>query len=262
MATHGRLAARYTVPVGGWSAALTEVAGAGGPLAVTVPAGDYWNGDLAAALATALSAAGGTYTSAVGLGEDGTGKTTLTLTAGATSWSLTWTDTELRDALGYTGSIPNTNANIAVVGTNQHEGIWLPDGVWSALNGGGGNWAGVDELDLRAQESPAGDVFSLAGQMKTVLDQISWTGLSRAKVWLANESTTNESLQKFYRDAIAARAPWALTSCGPIRWYPDAGDTDYAEYKCPTWNRFTAIQMQQNWTGRWRVELSRLVEVP
>ena len=101
----GRVEARITVPTGGWSVSLTITA-IGGPYTVTIPAGNIFPTDLLSSFQTQLDAAtggDGAFTVSASWGESGTGFVTI---AHATqTFTLTWTSTDLRDVLGFAGTL-------------------------------------------------------------------------------------------------------------------------------------------------------------
>lgn len=267
--TFGKLEGRITIPTGGWSISIAETGGGGATASASFTAGDTYylssidseSNDFPADLAAKLTASAGnaTYACSIAAGENGTGKVTITASGGSvTSIAITWTSSAMKDLLGFTGT---QSGSLSYTGANQARSLWLPNGPFQALNGGG-SWAGWIESDLRAQESPAGHCFALTGQRKKA-SSISWVGISRAKIWTANESTTNESLEKFYTDVVLAEAAWSGRAAGPIRWYSDAAtDSTYVTYSVPTWNVYRPDQLREQWTGQWIVSIPRLVEVP
>src|SRR5688572_13471622 len=105
---YSKLESRITVPSGGWEVSVQEFTPNAGPVAVTVAGqGNYYLSSstaLLAQIATALDANGtltGDYSCTV---SSTTGRVTLSAT-GVATFSLTWTDTDHRDALGFTGNL-------------------------------------------------------------------------------------------------------------------------------------------------------------
>ena len=261
MATNGKLEARITVPTGGWDVALTDQDA--GPTTVTIPAGTYYHSSagseaegFADTFATLANAAmGQTWVSSVAAGEAGTGK--YTLSCGGSTCTVTFTDTEVRDLMGFTG---NLTGSTSYTSSAQAEGLWLPEYPYQSLNGGP-SWNGWWETDQKSVENAAGYSFSVIGQKKRI-NSVTWPIASRAKCWVANEGTANESFEQFLLDGIWAGAAWG-TSAGPIRFHGDA-DTDatFATYAALGLESWRPEQIRDHWTGAWVIVLPRLVEVP
>lgn len=261
MPTNGKLEARITVPTGGWTITLTDASG--GPTAVVLPAGTYYHSSdgsnantLPEALATAANALmGQTWTFSVAAGEGGTGKYTISCT-GATC-TVTFTDTEIRDLLGFTG---NLSGSTSYTSTNQAQALWIASYGWQKKNAQAGGFARVS--DQQYSLNSAGYVYAVQGQSyKTA--RIVWPMETRAKTRTANESTTNESFETFLVDGIWGTATWG-TCTGPIRFYPDA-DTDatYGTFSALDLGSWDPSELQEHWSaGRWVIELPNLVEVP
>lgn len=260
MASNGKLEARITIPAGGYVITLTDAAG--GPTAATLPAGTYYHssdGSLANTLAEAVAAAANAvmtqaWVCSVAAGEGATGKYTISCD-GATC-TITFTDTELRDLMGFT---TNKSGSTTYTGSGQCQGLWIASNGFQKKNGGvGGSWV----TDQQSVNTASGHVYSVVGRRyrKTA---ITWPMETRAKCWRENESTVNESFESFLIDGIWAGAAWG-TSTGPIRFYPDADDD-------ATYGTFSALGLE-SWdpselvphfaAGRWRIELPLLVEVP
>lgn len=261
MADNGKLEAQITVPSGGWDLALTDALA--GPTTATIPAGTYYHSsagstanDFAAEVAVQANAVmGQTWTCTVAAGESGTGKYTIGCD-GATC-TVTFTDTDARDLMGFTG---NLSGSTSYTSTGQAEGLWLPGYPYQNLNGGG-SWRGHWETDQQVVESARGDVYSVMGRKKRIMELV-YPMVTRAKTWVANEATANESFEQFLLDGIYGGAPWG-TSSGPIRFYPDA-DTDatYGSYAVVGLSSWRPSQIREMFTGIWSISLPRLVEVP
>lgn len=264
---NSKIEGRITVPTGGWSVAVTETGGGGGPHTVTVPAGDYYlsTGDTIADdlpqefadQLTANASLSGTYTVTISAAESGTGLVTIAAT-GITSFTLTWTSTDLRDVLGFAGTLTPSAASF--VGTKHARSLWLPNCPYSTLNHDEAGWV---ESDFRAQETMSGNAFLFAGERRTV-NSIMWPAITRAKVWTANETTTNESLQTFWLDVILGEATWSKTAGGPIRWHARSASNDstYHTYHATTWSEFKPDVVREGWTSLWRIVIPRLVVKP
>jgi hypothetical protein len=260
--TMGKVEARITVPSGGWATLVTDTVG--GPIAVTVPAGTYYHSsagsganDLCAEFAAQLNAAAlDTYTVVPSFSEGGTGKVTITAASGNTA--ITWTSHYFRDALGFETD-DDLSGSASYTSSDQARMIWLPDSYRQQLYDD--NDVGWYEGDARVAVSPGGDAYAIS-QNKYRVNEITWIGISKAKTRINNETTTNESFERFWRDVAYAEGPGATTA-GPIRVYWDAAtDATYGTY---TWvggietNKHD--QFTQNWTALYNISFPRLIEV-
>lgn len=269
--SNGKIETRVTIPAGGWDFEITETGGGAASASLSVPAGEYYHsspGSAAAGLVATVqalidaSALNATYTVAIAAGEGGTGRYTISCTGGSvTSFDFTWDDTELRDLLGYTGS---ESAGTSITGTSQAQALWIPGYASNSLNGlpvAGSEWRGWWETDTHEGESPRGDYFGVSGERKRV-NQVVWPAESRAKVWAANESLANESLEQWLIDGIWGDAAWATVG-GPARIYGDAADdTVYGTYYVANMKNWRPEQVREAWVGLWEILFPRLVEVP
>lgn len=261
---NGKLEGRITVPTGGWDLSLVETGGSSGT--VTVPAATYYHStagsgsnDYAAELKAQLDSVGdATYTVTVDATESGTGKYTISATGGGVSaFAITWTDTDQRDLLGF--SQGNLSSALTYTADDQARALWFPNFPVLTLNHSD-TWRGWDESDLHDLESPAGDVYNVSGERKEVIG-FEWQMTSAARTWIVDESTVNESFQRFWRDCIYGGGP-GCTAGGAVRWHEDA-DTDatYGTYKVVGAREFKPGSAQEGWTGRFNIALSRCVRV-
>jgi hypothetical protein len=241
--------------------AMVADAGAGAAITLTAAKTYYHSSagndtlDLPAKLAALLDAAGAaTYTVTIGAGESGTGLYTISATGGSVAdFALTWTNTALRDLLGYTGTISGALSHVA---TNNALGLWLPDGPPRSLCGISDP---IDESDETVTETTAGHVYRLTYSRKTVIDGLTYQGVSHAKTRIAGETTANASLQRFWRDAVQGDQSYL----GTLRIYPDA-DTDgtYSAYAVGAMSRCEPTALADGWLGYWTITFPRLVSVP
>jgi len=265
--TYGRLEGRITIPTGGWTGSVND-SGVGGDVTWTVAAGTYYltsadtpgggSQSLIVAFRDALNLAAPTDTLAVTVSslETGTGLVTIT-SSGSTT--ITWVSTDIRDLLGFKANL----ASGTTWTSDYHaRGMWLPNCAYKSPNVVDGNWAGWREADFRAVENAAGYVWAHVGQEK-VCNELSWHAISRSKTWIANETTTNASWERFARDCLWGVAAWG-TPGGPIRFYPDGATSGtYATYKCPDIRSIKPEHYFAGWAGGpWRISLPRLVQVP
>lgn len=263
-ATFGKLEGEITVP-SGWTVTFDE---GGGGVVITMPPGTYYHStagstasDFAAEFQGQLNASAlqSAYTVTVAAGENGTGKYTITSDGdnGVTTVAITWTQTDFRDVIGFTG---DKSGLLTYTGTNQARSLWLPDYIYQDLNGGGA-WKGWHQASFAASASPSGHVRMFMGPRRREM-ALSWPTTARAKTWIVNESTVNESFEKFLLDALYGEATWAAPA-GPIRFYPDA-DTDGTSgvYKVIPPNPWKPAQRADGWAGLWTIDLPRMIQVP
>lgn len=248
-AVPGLLEARITVPTGGWDVSANAGAGA---FTATVPAGSYFVVDLAYELEDVLNAgAGGTWTFTDGCNPDlatATGK--LTIACGAT-FSITWTDTELRDILGFAGNI--VSAATPQTGTSQMLGVWLPgcpkmtpygDGIWDT------------QSDMVQSLGPSnGAVKTLQGNAFEMLEGVSWSHVANAK---AVGATVVGSWQHFWK-AISTSLYSYITPGNLVRFTWTAGVSNHVHLVVPASSSIQPVV--SGWTGLYKVEIPMITRV-
>lgn len=252
--SNGRLESLIRVPTGGYSGTIDD-SGGGAAVAWTLPAGDYFFSDLIVELADALNVAAptDTLTVAASLGEGGTGKVSITSTGNA---SLVWTDAGLRDLLGYDANLTLV-AGVANTGNARARSVWLADCAYDAPNEVH-PWVGWREVDGRSSESAAGDVYSTRGGSKRAT-WLRWNAVARSRASEANESTVNESFERFLIDGVWGEAEWGTLGEG-LRFYPDASASEWVEYAVVLPEEFVPEHFFDGWAGGpWRCQLKRLV---
>ena len=251
-AKRGRLEALIYI-ASNWQATFTDSVGA---TVVTVAAGNWYILDLIAEINADLPR---NWLVTISDGETGTGRVTITTTD--TPWSVTWTSTDMRDLLGFTGNI--AGVSVAQTGTNHVQGMWLPDTIkWSPH----GDDAGSDNVlttwtDTRYLVGPQGQVQTLGGNSRKEY-ALRYEGCTRARTKVAGESVSGESFEQF----------WLTCHCGgesyfkrgaAVRVYWDADDdTNYTVVKMILPPQFDPGQLSQNWTGRYVIEIPRIILVP
>jgi hypothetical protein len=246
MAKRGRLESRFTLS-SAWVATFTD---SGGATVVDVPAGNYYLVDLITAIDGDLGPA---WTISVSDGESGTGRCTINSTN--TPWSITWTSTDLRNALGFTGNISSVSA--AQTGTNHCQALWMPDVVKFSQYGDSANGSLV--TDFRATKGPTGVLRGFFGNSYRVHDGIKWAGVSNNKAMSHHEVLTNESFETFMLDAMTGRKSYIPVS-SYVRLYWDADvDGTYAVGRLDWRSRFDLAKVIETWTGLYIVELPPLV---
>lgn len=247
--SHGRLEAQYYQP-SNWT---VNAVGTATNTATVIANSSRGATELATAFGTALSTATtDTVTVTVSSGEAGTGLCTISSTANI---AITWTSTDLRDILGFTGNLAAATSH---TGTLHVRGLWLPnaEGSFTYGNADGGHI----ETDLSCTESPRGDLKGIGWTTRTVLPSALWSHVPKAFAKIAHETTVGASFEQWlswtqygtvsYFDVLAA-----------FNLYPDAASSTKRTYRChrPTSEMPRTVE---EWDGLFRIELTRLVRVP
>lgn len=217
----GKFEGRFTIPTGGYALALTENGAAVGT--VTIAAGNYYltsTTSILTTLTTALDAAGaGTYTATISDADSGTGKVTLSA-SGVSSFAITWTDTALRNALGWTGNITGSTSYESQSASPY---IWLPNQRRSEPPTPEG-YKGFPITDATMTVSPGGSSH-VASYSTRYATSFAFRMIAGNKAWTPLESVTNESFQTFWTATIGAGKP--------VRYHLDRDDNaDYDTYHC------------------------------
>ena len=256
MPTLNRWEAEIIVPTGGWDVALVEDAPISDSGTATVTAGTYTWATFLAELVTQLgAAASNTYTVTVDDGDGGTGRTTITAVA-PNDFSLTWTDTDLRDLLGYTATVTGGQVYVS---PSHVKGMWLPDcaHVCSVSFG--------DEIDVSDRTTlltpDATNASYLAYNRVRELVDLRYQHITRAKARIVAETYANQSFGTFWRDVIDGDQSYFRI--GKVRIFPDA-DTDATSYQYWIGDGLSAYRpanIREGWQGLWTITIPRLVRV-
>ncbi len=254
MTTAGRLESAVVVPSGGWAVSVND-----GIVYVATLAAATYSGPSAvvAALVVALNAAAlgagsaKTFTASIASGEAGTGKTTLTISAG--TFSLVWTATNLRDLLGWA-------ANLAAAGTYTSPsgclGMWLSDSPISQSIPLGD--AGDIEGDLSVIVSPLGVTKTIATTSRTRHPGIAWTHVSLARARQSQEANGVRSFERFVRDCMIGSTGLAYFAAGgDITVWWDAGAGTSQQYNSVPPAKVADVLKPAEaggWLGLWRCE--------
>ncbi len=251
MSKRGRLEAQITVPTGGWAISVTITAI--GTYTVTVPAGTYYPTDLLSTFKTQLDAANGgdgTFTVSGSFGESGSGLVTISHTV--ETFTITWSNTNIRDALGFTATL--TPAALTFTGTRNAQGVWLPDCPMSAARGP--NDPGYVLSDRTETISPRGDVNALKFQSRTILPPVRWSHVSKASAKVVSEVTVGESFEQWWRYTHNGELSY-FAIAPPVRiiWDADVSAT-YHEFRLTGRNSTEMPRVVEDWDGLWTVEIS------
>lgn len=247
---NGRIEARYTLTSAWTGTATTSL---GGPTVWSVAAGTYYATELRAAFQASLRAVRtpATWLVTCADGEAGTGLVSIAQgTAG--TWSIAWTSTDLRDALGFTGNI--TSVSTTQTGTSAMKGVWLPDAsIWMPTD----DDAGFTYSDLRSSVSPTGAVYSMVGNLRREWQDIHWSHVSKDR--FIGTSAYPMSWRQFVRE----------TQFGTLGYFPPGA-------RCRLYSNATTStqigdghmigvtstegrQAVDGWAGRWGVRIPRWV---
>ncbi len=172
--------------------------------------------------------------------NEGTGQITINFATGGTEIGITWTDTDLRDLLGFTGDLSGADSYTA---TNQCRYIWRPtryvsnhdvdrDQIWA------------EESNSRVVVSSDATAFAITGNTRKNVN-LEFRNLPAADV-RTDSATVWETFQQFFVDVIAKgetvryipdRATYSSTSYGEGLAGPDSDSvgklTDYISRALP-----------------------------
>lgn len=252
----GRLEARLTFAAD-VTVSVSSFIGSG---TATVAAGSYYPTDLCSTFQTALNAspAGTNWTVTPSNGEGiqsaETGR--VAIHTANTPWSITWTSTTLRDALGFTANI--AAVTVPQTGPNHMKGMWLP-GIrhkWSQHGDGDG---GILVADTARTFGPTGIVKTLFGNSRREHRGIRWEGVPQQRVKAHAEVVPGESLESFYRDADLGRLSYIpVGTYVRLIWDADVDGT-YAVGRLLWPREFNPSSMISGWVGRYIVEMPTLM---
>ena len=238
------------VPVGGWTVHVDD----GTVFDATVAAGTYSPTTLLAAFVAALEAGSAqSYSGSIANGEGGTGVVSVVI-AGSATFSVTWTSSDLRDALGYTGALGAAKTQTS---TYCIKGLWLPDCPMSGSYGAAdpGHTVG----GLVQTRSPLGVIKSISHPTYVELPSVTWTHVSAARTRQAAESGAPRSWERFCREVIYGNASGVsyFTPGGVVRliWNADSPGT-YTDYY-PIAPKTTATpRADAAWSGLYSVSFA------
>ena len=246
---NGRLEARYTVPTGGWAVSATN--NAGGPTTITIAAGTYYATALVTAFQTALNAGMGAPDFAVSVAntDGGTGKVTISVPSGV--FSITWTSTDLRDALGFTATITGDTTE---TGTSSLKGLWLPD---SPLVLPTDDTVGAYVSDLRQSVSPTGAVLSLVGNTFRQWTDCKWTHVSKDRA--LGTTTTPMNWEQFVYECFLGGKSYLVGGTRVALYSNATASTLIGYYEVVGVGSSMCAQAVQGWAGKWGVTIPRLI---
>jgi hypothetical protein len=204
---NGRLEALITNSVN-WTGSVND---GGGADTFTVTAGSRYPTDFLAALETALEAATGSgWTVTWSDGEAGTGIVTIAINSG--SASVTWTSTDMRDLLGYTGNLSSAASH---VGARGMQGAYFPGcPLASESEDFDPDTQGNLVTDATHYRGPTGAVTRWVGNSYRCFKRVIWSHVTRDRA-IDGASATQVSWQQFVRQSqYGGLGYFPITSAG------------------------------------------------
>lgn len=251
----GRIESLMVLPAG---VTLTATNGAGGPTLVTLTAGTYTATSLVVHVVAALNAQRPTgWTGSVSIGSNGTGRVTL---AGTGTWSITWTSTTLRDALGFAANI--VAVAVAQTGTVCARGLWLPDAPMQ-LESDPARAPIVS--DLRTTQSPTGKAYAMAGNTFFRHRNVRWSHVPQNRVHEAKAQFVGNTWETWFRQSqIGGLVAW-LSPGSPFEMY-DHNETKLgSDYGVVAWqispaiNSIEPVRASGDWVGYWTISINQII---
>jgi hypothetical protein len=189
-----------------------------------------------------------------------TGKVTISCTG---TWSITWTDTNLRDLLGFTGNLVSISGSTTA--PNLMRGVFFPDCVLDLANDHA--MAPID-TDVRSTQTPTGKVIAHVGNARYRHTELVYTAVPRARYREASAvaaALTNGSWERFAKDTQLGQGHAWFTPLSAVQIY--AHDSVRVGSDGPLSNGwallgFTGIEgkkISQGWEGAWRLEIAELI---
>jgi hypothetical protein len=222
--------------------ATATALGTFGGFVITIPVGRYFLSSIGSGGATRslcdeiefqMETMMGAGASSVTLDDDtdaATGKVTI---ARSGAFAITWTSTALRNALGFTGNLGAATSHLA---PNHAKYLFLSNVGRAGLMAPSAS-TGALETDQTISIAPDGTCYSLAYSVRT-LDSLDFRHLRGKKAWVALESSTNESLERFFRDTLALR----------IRFHADrAVDATFRTWVIEDATRYAPTAFDERW---------------
>lgn len=259
MSTHGMLEARMHITSStAWSVLASYGGGGYSGLGVTFAGTDVYLRDVLDLLESNLNAyfGGGTgtnWTVSYDFGENGTGK--VSITKEGTAWGIQWFSTEFRDICGFTGNITGTAGQVQT-GTDIADTIWLP-GTPKAAQYKDAN-PGHYVTDKRTTISPTGAIKTLYGNKYVEIPAVKWDTVAEAR---ARGITVRGSWERLWYQSQLGEATFH-DSGSTLRYYPDANAATAYAVRIPDMHTSDLKPLVQNWSGRYTVEIPKMLVQP
>lgn len=238
---------------------MTCIDGNTGSTAVVLAAGSYTPTTYTAYVQTRLLAVMGTgWTCSL---DTDTGQVYLRY-SGTLTYSVTWTTTDARDVLGFTGNLSAVTQGVTSTSTNSAKGIWIPDAPLVSDS----DLAQAPTVDdMRTVVGPTGVSVSLVGCDRYEHTGLVWSHVPIDRMWSNEASLVNQSYEEFYKDAIRGSghswfvpgSPLVITNHALVV----AGSTlPVTSWKATDVPKLASVRMSEGrYTGLWRIEWPRIV---
>lgn len=258
MAFGGRLEAFLSVPSGTSISATNSV---GGPTTVAITAGSYTpTALLTHVIAQLNSLRPSGWSGSISTGAAGTGRATINCTN--TPWSITWTSTNLRDALGFSVNI--SGVSVAQLAPKGIKGLWMPDCPLT-LEGDPSRAPLVS--DLRTSQSPRGFVIGLVGNSFYRHKNLQYSHVPRNRVHEAVAATINNTWETWVLDTqLGSGFVWFLPASAFTIY--DHNEVQVGLDKVVTaWQLSGVVSVEplrsgnSDWLGNWEVLIPQIVAV-
>lgn len=253
MTITGYMLGRFTVPA---SQTLIATNNGGGPTTVNITAGNYFLEQFCTHLQAVLNAqrpgsGGATWTVSISLI---TGRITISMSAG--TFTITWPSTNVRDLLGYTGSLTGVTSSTS---TDAARGIFVPDAVFAI---DGDPRTAPRTTDHRAQRTPQGVVYGMVGNSYRRHRNARWAHVERSRTW--NTDTTIPNWERFIEDVQLGQGHSWFTPSSRVVLVDHTGALLGSEVADMSWqmvgiDNVETIAAREGWTGAWRIQIPELV---
>lgn len=259
----GALMSEIVIPSG---VAISVTNSGGGPTAVSVTAGTYRTLDtfltqLETDLETQRAPSAGGWTLSASVYPVGaTGLVTITTTQGS-AFSITWTSTELRDLLGFTGNI---SSQTSATGGLYARSIWQPN---APIYIEGSTFESAPRAtDLRQSVTPTGRAYGHVSNVSYRVRGLRYSHVPVDRVWQEAETVGNESLERFMRDTQWGDGSSFFSPSSRIIVIDPSG-TWLGQYTLtyPYWSLIGVSSMEDvarrigEWDGLWAISFEQLV---
>ncbi len=210
------------------------------------------------------AATGKTFTLTVADDSNDTGF--VTIAVGSGTFTLTWTATDLRDLLGFTGTLTPTAASFT--GTIGCLAVFLPT---CPLIGPGMDYLinGHLRTDAKYQAGPTGTVSVWSGNSYRSFRRARFPMLDRNHA-IDGASATVTSWQKWIREThLGGLSYFPIANGGiapTVRVYADATantimGTSNGIYRLVLPADQEMVQVAEGWTGLWSAEITEMIKV-
>jgi hypothetical protein len=198
--------------------------------------------------------------------SDTTGLVSIGWTGYATpTWSLTWTSTNLRDALGFTANIAGVTTT--QTGTQQCRGIWYPDAPL-LVRDSDPRLAPVGS-DARTSVTPTGEAITLVGNYFREHKGLMWQLIPVDRIREQSATYANASWRTFWDDTQLGRGHSWFVPGAPLLIVDHTGQvlgSDMASTG-PTngWQVVDPSRVEPRrhdpggWNGLWNLEIAQVI---